>query len=116
MIKKAEKMMKIVKPQMRGGTGQATVTDLLDAGEYTGKARLIATITLEPGCSIGEHVHDNEEEVFYIISGTALYNDNGCDVTLNKGDSCICLAGQKHSIANADEKDTLVFAAIILTL
>jgi quercetin dioxygenase-like cupin family protein len=101
---------------MRGGTGQATVTDLLDAGEYTGKARLIATITLEPGCSIGEHVHENEEEVFYIISGTALYNDNGQDVTLNIGDSCVCLAGQMHSIANAGEKETLVFAAIILTL
>lgn len=116
MIKRAEEMVKTVKPQMRGGTGQATVTDLLNADEYTGSTRLVAKITLEPGCSIGEHVHENEEEVFYIISGTALYNDNGHNCTLNTGDSCICLAGQKHSIANATESETLIIAAIILTL
>lgn len=116
MIKRAEDMIKTVKPQMRGGTGQTTVTDWLFAGEYTGKARLMATITLEPGCSIGEHIHENEEEVFYIISGTALYNDNGHDVTLSAGDSCICLAGQSHSIENNDKNETLFIAAIILTL
>ena len=116
MIKKAEEMIETVKPQMRGGKGQVTVTDLLNSGEYSGNARLIATIVLEPGCSIGEHVHENEEEVFYIISGTALYNDNGRDVMLNAGDSCVCLAGQKHSIANANKSETLVIAAIILTL
>ena len=116
MIKKSTEMIKTVKPQMRGGTGQAVVTEMLNTGEYFGKARLIATITLEPGCSIGEHVHENEEEVFYIIEGTATYNDNGNTKTLDKGDSCICLAGQKHSIANEAEKGTLPSAAIILTL
>jgi quercetin dioxygenase-like cupin family protein len=116
MIKKSDEMVKTLKPQMRGGKGQAVVTDMLNTGEYFGKARLIATITLEPGCSIGEHVHENEEEVFYIIQGTAAYNDNGKNEILNQGDSCICYAGQKHSIANEAEEGTLIIAAIILTL
>jgi quercetin dioxygenase-like cupin family protein len=116
MIKKSDDMVKTIKPQMRGGTGEALVTEVLSTGEYTGKARLIATIALEPGCSIGEHVHEKEEEVFYIIDGTAAYNDNGKSTTLQKGDSCICCAGQKHSIANAAEKGTLIIAAIIMTL
>lgn len=116
MIKRSHLMVNTVKPQMRGGIGQAIVTEMLSAGDYNGKARLIATITLEPGCSIGEHVHDNEEEVFYIIEGTASYNDNGKNETLNKGDSCICYSGQKHSIANKADQGTLIIAAIILTL
>lgn len=116
MIKKSNEMLKTVKPEMRGGTGQAVVTDMLNAGEYFGKARLIATITLEPGCSIGEHMHVNEEEVFYIVEGKALYNDNGSSEVLEKGDACICLAGQKHSIANNSQSDTLIILAIILTL
>ena len=53
---------------------------------------MIATITLEPGCSIGEHVHEKEEEVFYIIQGTATYDDNGTETVLHPGDACICWA------------------------
>lgn len=115
MIKRADEMHREIKPQMRGGDGQAVVTNLLDAGEYQGKSRMIATITLEPGCSIGEHVHEKEEEVFYIIQGTATYDDNGTETVLHPGDACICLGGQKHSIANRTADETLVLHAVILT-
>ncbi|MBR3802194.1 MAG: cupin domain-containing protein [Acutalibacteraceae bacterium] len=114
MIKRAEEMNSSVKVNMRDGDGQVVVTNLLDAGEYKGKSRLVATLTLEPGCSIGEHVHENEEEIFYIVEGEAQYYDDGEWVTLYKGDSCLCLGGQKHSIANRSDK-TLVVAAVILT-
>ena len=107
-------MKNTVKVNMRGGDGQAVVTDLLDKGEYFGKARLVATITLEPGSSIGEHVHEAEEEIFYVIKGTAQYLDNGSWVTLNTGDSCICTDGQSHSLANRGD-ETLVVLALILT-
>lgn len=115
MIKRESEMIKNVKQQMRGGNGQATVTEMLEKGEYKGNARLVATITLEPGSSIGEHIHENEEEIFYVIEGTASYNDNGVDVILNQGDSCICFSGQSHSIANAAEKGNLRIVAIIMT-
>ena len=49
MIKRAENMTANVKVNMRGGDGQAVVTDILDKGEYKGNARLIGTILLEPG-------------------------------------------------------------------
>lgn len=115
MIKRNADMTSTVKVNMRGGDGQAVVTDILDKGEYQGNARLIGTILLEPGCSIGAHVHENEEEVFYIIEGTATYDDNGKQEILNAGDSCVCLGGQKHSIANRTENEKLVVFAVILT-
>ncbi len=115
MIKRADEMQATMKPQMRGGEGQAVVTNVLEAGEYQGRSRMIATITLEPGCSIGEHVHENEEEIFYIIEETATYDDNGTEEVLHAGDACICLEGQKHSIANRSNQ-TLILFAVILTL
>ncbi|MGN0467902.1 MAG: cupin domain-containing protein [Acutalibacteraceae bacterium] len=115
MIKRSEDMTKTVKVAMRGGDGQAVVTDILDKGEYKGSARLVGTILLKPGCSIGTHIHENEEEIFYVISGTADYNDNGTMKTLYKGDSCICLGGQSHSIANNDKNEDLTVFAVILT-
>ena len=77
MIKRANEMTENIRKAMRGGDGQVIVRDFLSFGEYDGKARLLATLTLEPGCSIGKHIHENEEEIFYIIEGTATYDDNG---------------------------------------
>lgn len=115
MIKRNASMTESVKINMRGGDGQVVVREVLDKGEYKGASRLIAEIVLEPGCSIGSHVHENEEEIFYIMEGTATYDDNGTTVILNAGDSCVCLAGQKHSIVNREAEGTLRVFAVILT-
>lgn len=116
MIKSASEMKDNVRTAMRGGDGQVICRDFLNKGEYDGKARLFSTLILEPGCSIGEHVHENEEEIFLVLTGTATYNDNGTEVKLYPGDSCICRNGEKHAIANREESGTLKVAAIILTL
>ena len=115
MVIRAENCKTENRENMRGGDGQAVVTDILNKGEYKGAARLLGTIRLEPGCSIGAHVHENEEEVFYVIEGTATYDDNGKTEILHQGDSCLCLGGQKHSIANREESGSLVVFAAILT-
>ena len=115
MVKSAKDMKENVRVAMRGGDGQVVCKDFLDKGEYDGKARLFSTLTLEPGCSIGKHVHENEEEVFYVIQGVATYDDNGTVVKMYPGDSCICLGGETHSIANREESGDLVVFAAILT-
>lgn len=115
MIKRRAQMQTQVREHMRGGEKNVRITNILEQGEYQGNARMIAQIVLEPGASIGEHVHDNEEEVFYILDGEAVYNDNGREEILMPGDSCVCLGSQKHAIRNASEEDTLRMLAIILT-
>lgn len=114
MVKRAEEMKVTLKEKMRGGDGTVISTELLAQGEYKGKARLVATLTLEQGCSIGEHIHENEEEIFYVTEGEAVYNDNGVTTVMKKGDSCLCPGGQKHSIAN-EKPETLTVVAVILT-
>ena len=116
MVKSAKDMKENVRVAMRGGDEQVVCKDFLDKGEYDGKARLFSTLTLEPGCSIGKHVHENEEEVFYVIQGVATYDDNGTIVKMYPGDSCICRNGQEHSIANREESGTLTGVAVILTM
>lgn len=113
MIKRSNEMKLTVRENMRGGDGSVKITDILQKGEYKGSCRLVGVITLEPGCSIGEHIHENEEEIFYIIEGTATYNDNGEMFTLLAGDSCVCLGGEKHSIANNTDGVLKVFAVIL---
>lgn len=113
MIKRNSDMTLVVNEAMRGGDGSVKVRHVLDADEIHGKSRMAAVITLEPGCSIGEHVHENEEEIFYVMSGNVVYNDNGEMKTLSAGDSCICYGGEKHSVANRTDKTAELFAVIL---
>lgn len=116
MIIKEADMTFTVKEKLRGGIGNVIIKNIIEQGEYDGKARLIATITIPVDSSIGTHIHDKEEEIFYVLQGEANYEDNGNMVVLKQGDSCICRSGQQHSLSNRSKEEPLVVLAIILTL
>ncbi|MBP7402013.1 MAG: cupin domain-containing protein [Clostridia bacterium] len=114
MIRKAEQMEYEIKESLRGGKGCVKMTTLLSPGEFKGKARLVARITIGPGCSIGPHVHEGEEEIFYILSGEADFDDNGQARRLRAGDVCLTVGGERHSIANAGDVPLDLLATILL--
>ena len=113
MIRRKDQMKTYERPEMKGGTGKAVLTDLIDASEMMGKGRLFSITTLEPGCSIGEHRHEGEAEIFYILEGEAVALDNGEEVRLHPGDLLYTGHGDSHSIRNEGDA-TLRFVALIL--
>jgi len=113
MIKKAADFKTEYRENMRGGNGTVEVTNFATPAELNDKGRMFSNITLRPGCSIGYHVHENDSELFYLMKGEALYNDNGVEYTLSAGDVMICPAGTGHSIANNGEEDVEVCAVIV---
>ena len=114
MIKRAEDMVKLYNEHMRGGDGTVEIIRYLEPEEFNGNAKMIAKLVLKPGCSIGEHTHEGEEEIICIAKGNAEYNDNGTMVTLHEGDSCVCLGGQTHGIRNASDTENLEDFAVNL--
>lgn len=113
MIKTANEMMTEIKQQMRGGSGSVEMTHIFKQDELKGKARLVARITLNTGCSIGFHEHAAEEEIYYIISGKGIVNDNGTEREISAGDAVLTGDRASHSIENR-EKTPLQFLAVIL--
>lgn len=113
MIKKASEFKTEYRENMRGGNGVVEITNFVTPAELNDKGRLFANITLRPGCSIGYHVHENDSEIFYLMKGEALYNDNGVEHILTAGDVMVCPAGTGHSIANNDSEDVEVCAVIV---
>ena len=104
MIRKAADCKKVYNEKMRGGNGTVEITNFATPEELNNKGRLFANITLKPGCGIGFHMHENESELFYVMKGEVLYNDNGTEYPLSAGDVMICPAGSGHAIAcNGDE-------------
>ena len=113
MIRKAAECGKKHNEKMRGGNGVVTITSFATPEELNNKGRLFANITLKPGCSIGYHVHENESELFYLMKGEALYNDNGTEYPVSAGDVMICSAGSGHAVANNGAEDAELCAVIL---
>lgn len=112
MIRREKEMKVDIKPEMRGGKGQASIKHIYAGDELKGNSRLCSTITLEPGSSIGTHIHENEEEVYYILRGKGLVIDGDEPIEVNPGDAVLTRDGASHSIENIGE-DTLEFVAVI---
>jgi mannose-6-phosphate isomerase-like protein (cupin superfamily) len=115
MVKKFSELPVTLNENMRGGDGTVQITHLADKAGMHDKNRLFAKITLKPGCSVGYHVHEAETEIYHILSGTGVYDDNGVStVTVNAGDTTYTPPGQGHSIANNTDTDLEFIALIIL--
>ena len=113
MIRKAADLTTEYRENMRGGNGTVELTNFATPEELNDKGRLFANITLKPGCGIGYHVHEADSELFYLMKGQALYNDNGTECILNAGDVMICPAGTGHAIANNGQEDVELCAVIV---
>lgn len=96
------------------GEGITQLVHILEKEDLKGHGRLYAKNTLLPGASIGWHVHHDEFEIYYILKGTATYED--CDRTVSEisaGTVTITGSEQGHSIANRTDEN-VEFIAIIL--
>ena len=113
MVRRASEMEKEIGERMRGGDGQVEIMHLFKREELGGKARLLAKVQLQKNCSIGLHPHNEEEEVYYILSGNGMVTDDGKEYAVAPGDAVLTGGGASHSIRN-NEDEPLEFVAVIL--
>jgi len=114
MIRKNQEMTTEVRHQMRGGDGSTVITHIYKKDELKGNSRLCARISLEPGASIGDHKHENEEEIYYILSGQGVVVDEGVPREVVAGDAVLTRDGATHAIKNTGNQ-ALEFIAVINT-
>ena len=113
MIRKAADCKKVYNEKMRGGNGTVQITNFATPEELNNKGRLFANITLNPGCSIGFHMHEGESELFYVMKGEAVYNDNGTEYPVSAGDVMLCPVGSGHAVANNGTEVVELCAVIV---
>ena len=113
MVRYPDEMETELAEKLRNGKGIVNNRHLFNKEELMGKARLAAITTLHAGASIGFHRHENEEEIYYIISGKGQAVDEDQIREVYPGCAMLTGNGRGHSIANTGE-EPLVFLAIIL--
>lgn len=114
IVRRVEDQKVVVTKEAQGGPGEIIARKLAECDEdLWNKGRLLNVITLEPGSGVGYHVHQGDGEVYYIMEGTAEYDDNGTVVTLNAGDVTFTFPGEGHSITNVSDRH-MKFLALVM--
>ena len=68
---------------------------------------------IEPGASVGYHVHHGERERHYILSGEGIYNEDEKEMPIGVGDVNFTPDGHGHGIESTGS-EPLKFIAIII--
>ncbi|MDD3244382.1 MAG: cupin domain-containing protein [Eubacteriales bacterium] len=113
MFQQAEGRKVEIREHMRDGAGQVTMLHCLTGEQLPAKCRLMAQITLQPGCGIGYHVHTGETEIFSFLQGEAQVDDNGTKRICRAGDVLATPNGCGHAVHNAGEVPVVMTAVII---
>lgn len=113
MIRRKDQMKTEERPQMRGGEGVIHAYQLLEPADLCGKANLCAILTVDPGCSIGEHAHGPDAEIYYVLEGQLEASDNGEQTVLHPGDAMFTAQGKTHSVRNTGDQPAKLLAVVI---
>ncbi len=115
MVKRGKDLPLIENKNMRGGEGTVLLHSLLEKEELMGHGRLFSHITVNPGCSVGYHEHHGEMEVYVVLSGNGVFNDNGEEIPVSTGDVTITKSGEGHAMACAGSQPLELLAMILYT-
>ena len=72
----------------------------------------ILRLTLQPGSSIGLHIHEVSCEIMYFLSGTGVCLDDGAEVPVGPGLCHYCPRGHSHSVVNTGTEPLVILGIV----
>ena len=95
------------------GVGEVLIEKILDE-ELADKCGLYARVTIPAGSVLGYHEHHGNGESYFVLSGEAIYDDNGKKRIIRPGESTWTPDGSGHGVDNSQGKEDFVFMALIV--
>jgi len=112
MITKNCEVMREERSNMRGGKGTIAIEHWFKPDDFGARVRLCCRMILPPGASLGTHLHEKEDEVYIVIAGRGIIQENGEWVPIAAGDAILTGHNHSHGVENNSD-EPLVIAAII---
>ncbi len=115
MIFYGKDKVEAVREKAAGGAGRIVGRHPFqaDSRPESSRFKMVGEMTLEPGASIGFHVHESDEEIYIITSGRGIYTDSDrSEHPVAVGDVTLTRRGEGHALANTGDGQ-LTFTAVI---
>jgi len=110
-----ENLIKLDKKEAAGGKGTLVGAYAFTRDKATKDQAIkeVSWLTLQPGDSIGYHLHTSNEDTYIIVSGQGSFKDkDGKEVPVKAGDVTIVRRGESHGLSNTGSVP-LVFVDVI---
>jgi mannose-6-phosphate isomerase-like protein (cupin superfamily) len=104
-VRNAADVMPAVRPSIHGGDGSFEMRFVYGDQELVSALRVFELCRLPPDTSIGEHVHDETEEIYFILSGVGVMSLDGMDREVHAGDVVLTQPIARHGIRNPGPSD-----------
>jgi mannose-6-phosphate isomerase-like protein (cupin superfamily) len=88
-----------------GGVGDVLCTYVLKADDSQSGIRFVHDGIIQPGSGIGEHEHDGEEELYYVLEGHGTMILDGESWPMGPGDVSLVRSGHTHGLINTGDRD-----------
>ena len=96
--------------ESHGGSGGYFVRTLLDSPPDSA-FRYVRDLILDPGSSIGDHPHEGDDEVYFIISGSGVMQVDGEQRSIGPGSAVLTRSGSHHGLVNTGTLDMRICVA-----
>jgi mannose-6-phosphate isomerase-like protein (cupin superfamily) len=115
MVVKKKDTVHVRSDKPRNGEGHIDGFRYLDNHELSNSLKGFYHNELAVGSSVGFHKHIDDEEIYYILEGEGVVDDNGEEKKVESGDLIYTANMEGHALKNTGDKP-LKFLAFIVAL
>lgn len=113
MLIKSNDAVKIISENPRNGKGIIINNRYLDSCDLENNLNGFYVNELEAGGEIGYHIHEGEDEIYYILEGSGIIIDNKKEKIIEKGDVIYTKSGDGHGMKNTGSEPIKFIGFII---
>ena len=104
MLRKRSEMSQKTFAACHGGEGDVLAHLVLSKTDSRQGVQWMHDDILPPGVSIGEHRHDNNEEIYFVVEGHGTMILDGANFPIGPGDVSVVHPGHTHGLLNSDKE------------
>ena len=86
------------------GTGEIFLREVFGEDVFESNLVHLHETIVQPHSTIGYHLHEGNEEIYYIMEGEGIMTVDGEEKTVAPGDAIITHSGSKHGLVNNTDK------------
>lgn len=95
VIRKSEDMTVTPLEKCHEGVGTVYSKSLIDGFDKS-KFDFVHYNNISAGTAVGEHMHTENDAIYFLLSGSGILRYDGKDYEMNAGDISVCNMGHSH--------------------